>query len=279
MAKLVKINSLEDPRIEYYMNLTESQLRNRLEPEKGILIAESIKVICTALESGVSPVSFLMPEKHFYGQAASVLSRYPDVPVFTAEDDLLEHLTGYRLTRGILCAMKRPGPHSATSVLSNSHRIAVLENIVDATNIGAIFRSAAALGIDGILVAPNCCDPYNRRSTRVSMGTVFQIPWAYICENTDVFYEQGLTLLRQKGYRTVAMALSKRSISFEAPELQREERMAIVLGAEGEGLSDFVLEQCDDTITIPMYHGVDSLNVAAASAVAFWQLRYKAAQE
>ena len=273
MAKIVKIDSLSDIRIKHYISLTESQLRNRLEPEEGILIAESLKVIHTALEAGIEPISFLMPKKHISGQAAELLSFYPDVPVFTGEDNILEGITGYRLTRGILCAMKRPLLPSIKKVIGDKQRIAILENVVDSTNIGAIFRSAAALGMDGIVLSPNCCDPFNRRSIRVSMGSVFQVPWTYLSDRTDGFSQNGLKEIHANGYRIVAMALSNHTISIEDPILNHEEKLAIVMGSEGNGLSDFILDQCDETVTIPMKNNVDSLNVAAASAIAFWQLR------
>ena len=273
MNQLIRITSISDPRIEKYSRLTEAQLRNRLEPEEGILIAESTKVICTALKAGLVPISFLMSEKHYLNDAAQIVMHFPNVPVYTGEEELLEHITGYRVTRSVLCAMKRPFIPSPDDFLKSSHRIAVLENIVDSTNLGAIFRSAAALGVDGILLTPNCCDPFVRRTVRVSMGTVFQIQWAYLAESYEKYQRDGINLIKDAGFHTVAMALKDQSIPLDDPKLKEFDKLAIVMGTEGEGLSDFMLKQCDDTAIIPMMHGVDSLNVAAASAVAFWELR------
>lgn len=262
---MIEIKDLNAPELDVFARLTEAQLRSKKEPEKGIFIAESPKVIATALDAGYEPVSFLMERKHVLGDAAEILARCPDVPVYTAERDVLEKLTGFVLTRGVLCAMHRPAPKKAEQVLQNASRVAVLEGIVDSTNIGAIFRSAAALGMDAVLLTDTCCDPYNRRAVRVSMGTVFQVPWAVESD--------WMPVLRGYGFRTAAMALDERAVSIEEEALQKEEKLAVYLGTEGDGLNKKTIESCDYTVMIPMYHGVDSLNVAAASAVAFWQLR------
>ena len=264
---MIEITDLTAPELDVFARLTEAQLRNKKEPEKGLFIAESPKVIGTALDSGYEPVSFLMERKHIDGDAAAVLARCPDIPVYTADRELLQQLTGYALTRGVLCAMRRPAAKKAEDVLANCRRVAVLEGIVDSTNIGAIFRSAAALGMDAVLLSSTCCDPYNRRSVRVSMGTVFQVPWAVA--------DDWLPVLREHGFRSAAMALDERAVSVEDDALQKEEKLAIWLGTEGDGLKQQTIDGCDYTVMIPMYHGVDSLNVAAASAVAFWQLRAK----
>ena len=262
MAKLIEVTDLNIPELQMFTKLTDSKLRNRLEPEKGIFIAESLKVITYALQAGFAPISFLMERKHIDGQAKELLERY-DVPVYTAQREVLENLTGYALTRGILCAMARPQLPCPAEVLQNAQRVAVLCGIVDSTNVGAIFRSAAALGMDAVLVTPECCDPLCRRSVRVSMGTVFQTPWTVI---------ESIDALQSLGFKTAAMALTDRSVSIDDPNLAVEEKLAIVLGNEGNGLPQSVIDTCDYTVRIPMRHGVDSLNVAAAGAVAFWQL-------
>lgn len=264
---MIEIRDISAPELDVFARLTEAQLRNKKEPEKGMFIAESPKVIGTALDAGFEPVSFLMERKHIDGDAKTVLARCPDVPVYTADREVLEQLTGYALTRGVLCAMRRPSPRSAEDVLKNARRVAVLEGIVDSTNIGAIFRSAAALGMDAVLLTSTCCDPLNRRAVRVSMGTVFQVPWAV--------QENWFQTLRGHGFKTAAMALDERAISIEDERLQKEDKLAVFMGTEGDGLKKETIESCDYTVMIPMYHGVDSLNVAAASAVAFWQLRAK----
>ena len=264
MASIITLTSLDAPELDVYARLTQAQLRNRLEPEKGLFIAESPKVIGTALSAGLEPVSFLMEQRHITGDAASLLARFPDVPVYTASRELLARLTGYTLTRGVLCAMRRPAPKSPTEVIAGAKRIAVLEGVVDATNIGAIFRSAAALGMDAVLLSPTCCDPLTRRAVRVSMGTVFQIPWAVLDD---------WSLLHRAGFSTCAMALRDDSIALGDSRLSDLPKLAIVLGAEGDGLAASTIAACDYTVRIPMGHGVDSLNVAAASAVAFWELR------
>lgn len=264
---LIEIKDLSAPELDAFARLTEAQLRNKKEPEKGVFIAESPKVIGTALDCGYEPLSFLMERKHIDGDAKDILARCPHVPVYTAEREVLERLTGYALTRGVLCAMRRSKPQEAETILKNARRVAVLEGIVDSTNIGAIFRSAAALGMDAVLLTATCCDPYNRRAVRVSMGTVFQVPWAV--------QDDWMPILRDHGFKTAAMALDDRAISIEDEALQKEEKLAVYLGTEGDGLNKATIAQCDHTVMIPMYHGVDSLNVAAASAVAFWQLRAK----
>lgn len=268
MPKIIEVTQLSAPELDAYARLTENALRSRAEPEKGIFIAESPKVIGTALDAGCEPLSFLMERPHIAGSAAAVLARCPDVPVYTADRAVLQQLTGYTLTRGVLCAMRRPAPRTVTEVCQNARRIAVLENIVDSTNIGAIFRSAAALGMDGVLLSPGCCDPLYRRAVRVSMGTVFQIPWARL----DCWPAGGMDALHVLGFKTAAMALDARAVSVRDPALQREEKLAVVLGTEGDGLAKTTIAQCDYTVMIPMRHGVDSLNVAAAGAVVFYQL-------
>ena len=273
MANIVKITDLSAPELDVYARLTEAQLRSRLEPEKGVFIAESPKVIGTALDAGLVPVSFLMEEKHLDGQAKPLLDRCGDVPVYTAGREVLDNLTGYPLTRGILCAMRRPEAKAPEEICRNTRRIAVREGIVDTTNIGAIFRSAAALGIGAVLLTPSCCDPLCRRAVRVSMGTVFQVPWARIGEEKEEWPEKGLLRLHAMGFKMAAMALSDDSVSVDDDALMAEDKLAIVLGTEGDGLSESTVASCDYTVKIPMYAGVDSLNVAAASAVAFWQLR------
>ncbi len=265
MANIIEISDISSPELDVFARLTEAQLRNRLEPSKGIFIAESPKVIHLALNAGYSPISLLMERKHIEGDGASIILRCGDIPVYTAQRNILQSLTGYTLTRGVLCAMRRPVPLSPLAVLNGARRVAVLDGIVDSTNIGAIFRSAAALGIDGILLSDSCCDPLCRRAVRVSMGTVFQIPWAFVPGDYIRF-------LHNNHFSCAAMALKDDSVSVDDPSLLREERLAIILGTEGNGLSSERILRCDYTVCIPMHHGVDSLNVAAAAAVAFWQL-------
>lgn len=272
MATIIEVTDLSRPELEPFARLTEAQLRNRLEPEKGIFIAESPKVIQRALDAGYEPVSLLMEQRQLAGQGRDILARC-DVPVYTASRELLAQLTGYPLTRGVLCAMRRSRLPSVEELCAGARRVAVLEGIVDSTNIGAIFRSAAALNMDAVLVTPTCSDPLYRRAVRVSMGTVFQVPWTRIGEEASQWPEPGLRRLRSLGFRTAAMALSDNSVSIEDPRLLAEERLAIVLGTEGDGLASRTIADCDYTVRIPMAHEVDSLNVAAASAVAFWQLR------
>lgn len=275
MSHIIEITDLSLPELDVFTRLTEAQLRARREPEKGIFIAESPKVIERALNAGYEPLSFLMERKHIDGQAQSLLARCGGVPVYTGDSGLLAGLTGYQLTRGILCAMRRPPLPSVESLCANARRVAVLEGIVDHTNVGAIFRSAAALNMDAVLVTPTCCDPLYRRAARVSMGTVFQVPWTRIGSAPSDWPGPGLQRLRALGFRTAAMALSDDSVSIEDPRLAAEEKLAIVLGTEGDGLAARTIADCDYTVRIPMSHEVDSLNVAAASAVAFWQLRVR----
>lgn len=272
MPNIIEICDLSAPELDVYARLTQAQLRNRLEPEKGVFIAESPKVIVRALDAGYQPLSFLMERRHITGQAQELLARCGDVPVYTADREVLAELTGFELTRGVLCALRRPAPRTVEQVCANAHRVAVLEGIVDSTNVGAIFRSAAALNMDAVLITPSCCDPLCRRAVRVSMGTVFQVPWAQIGASAADWPERGMEQLHALGFKTAAMALSDRSVSIDDPALAGEEKLAIVLGTEGDGLSHRTIASCDYTVKIPMSHGVDSLNVAAASAVAFWQL-------
>ena len=269
---IIEISDLSMPELDVYARLTGAQLKARQSPEKGVFIAESPKVIDLALSAGLEPVSLLMSRRHIEGNAANIISRCGEVPVFTGDDAILAQLTGFELTRGVLCAMRRPVPKSAEAVCADAKRIAVLESIVDPTNVGAIFRSAAALGMDAVLITPSCCDPLHRRAVRVGMGSVFQVPWAQIGSSAADWPEAGLSALRELGFKTAAMALSDSAVSITDPLLAAEEKLAIVLGTEGDGLSSATIAQCDYTVCIPMSHKVDSLNVAAASAVAFWQL-------
>ncbi len=275
MNKIIEITDLNFPELDVYARLTEAQLRTRMETERGVFIAESPKVIELALNAGCVPLSFLMERRHLQGQGAPLMERCPGIPVYTADRDVLASLTGYALARGILCAMQRPELQKAEALLDGSRRIAVLEGIVDSTNMGAIFRSAAALGMDAVLLTPTCCDPLCRRAVRVSMGTIFQVPWARIGDCPADWPEAGMELLHRHGFATAAMALDERAISIDDPRLQQEEKLAVLLGTEGDGLSHQTIARCDYTVMIPMEHGVDSLNVAAASAVAFWQLRLR----
>ena len=275
MAKIFEITDPGQPELDLFCRLTEAQLRNRLEPEKGVFIAESPTVIGLALDAGCEPLALLTERKFIEGKAAEVIDRCGGVPIYTGEREVLAGLTGYELTRGVLCAMRRPAPRDFREIAAGARRVAVLENVVDSTNVGAIIRSAAALGIDAVLLTPSCCDPLNRRAVRVSMGTVFQIPWAYIGEDPARWPNPGLTWLRELGFKTAAMALREDSISIDDAGLAAEPKLAIVLGTEGTGLTRRTIADCDYTVRIPMQHVVDSLNVAAASAVAFWELRAK----
>ena len=275
MPNIVEVTDLTRPELDVFTRLTEAQLRNRLEPEKGIFIAESPKVIARALDAGCVPVSLLMERRHIDGDAADIIARCGGVPVFTAEREVLAKLTGFALTRGVLCAMRRPKLPSVEELCAGAHRVAVLEGIVDPTNVGAIFRSAAALHMDAVLVTPTCCDPLYRRAARVSMGTIFQVPWTRIGDRASDWPHPGLERLHALGFQTAAMALSDRAIGIEEPVLKEADKLAIVLGTEGDGLAEETIARCDHTVCIPMSHGVDSLNVAAASAVAFWELRYR----
>ena len=272
MPNIIEITDFHAPELDPYARLTQNQLRNRLEPEKGIFIAESPKVISRALDAGYKPVSLLMERKQITGPAAGILSRCGDAPVYTADREMLAELTGFELTRGVLCAFRRPAPRPVEELCKNARRVAVLEGIVDSTNVGAIFRSAAALNMDAVLINPSCCDPLCRRAVRVSMGTVFQVPWGQLGETPADWPEKGMDILHSLGFKTAAMALSDRSVSIDDEQLAKEPKLAIVLGTEGDGLAAGTIASCDYTVRIPMSHGVDSLNVAAASAVAFWQL-------
>ena len=272
MPNIIEITDFHAPELDPYARLTQNQLRNRLEPEKGIFIAESPKVIDRALDAGYKPVSLLMERKQITGPAAGILSRCGDAPVYTADRELLAELTGFELTRGVLCAFRRPAPRPVEELCKNARRMVVLEGIVDSTNVGAIFRSAAALNMDAVLINPSCCDPLCRRAVRVSMGTVFQVPWGQLGETPADWPEKGMDILHSLGFKTAAMALSDRSVSIDDEQLAKEPKLAIVLGTEGDGLAAGTIASCDYTVKIPMSHGVDSLNVAAASAVAFWQL-------
>ena len=265
--QIIEINSLNHPGVEVFSTLTEAQLRNRLEPQKGIFIAESPKVIHVALNAGYEPLALLCERKHIEGDAVSLIERCGDIPIYTGEREVLASLTGYTLTRGVLCAMRRPASKTVEEVCQGAKRIAVIDGVVDTTNIGAIFRSAAELGIDAVLLTPSSCDPLNRRAVRVSMGSVFLLPWTWL--------EAPISSLRTLGFRTAAMALSDNSVPIDDPSLKEEPQLAIVLGTEGDGLSPQVIQETDYVVRIPMWHEVDSLNVAAASAVAFWELRFR----
>ena len=271
MPRIIEITDFEAPELDVYARLTEGQLLNRHEPEKGIFIAESPKVIERALDAGCVPLSFLVERRHIETQAAQILKRCEGIPVYTAEFDVLTRLTGFKLTRGMLCAMRRPKLPRPEEVLKNAKRVAVLENIVNPTNVGAVFRSAAALFMDAVLLTPDCSNPLYRRAIRVSMGTVFQVPWTFL-EGNFAWPRPGIERLRGLGFSTAAMALREDSVSINDPKLLAEKKLAIVLGTEGDGLAPDTIADCDYTVRIPMSHGVDSLNVAGASAVAFWQL-------
>lgn len=270
MPKIIEIRDFDMPELDVYARLSEVQLLNRHEPEKGLFIAESPRVIERALDAGYVPVSFLAERKHVEGQARELIGRCQDIPVYVAEFDVLTRLTGFKLTRGMLCAMRRPALPSVEAVCQNAKRVAVLENVVNPTNVGAVFRSAAALGMDAVLLTPASSDPLYRRAIRVSMGTVFQIPWTYLPKEQDS--SEGIRMLKSMGFCTAAMALNPESVSIADPCLIHGEKLAVVLGTEGDGLAGSTIAECDYTVRIPMAHGVDSLNVAAASAVAFWQL-------
>jgi len=273
MARIIEIEDIKAPELDVYARLTEAQLRNKLEAEKGIFIAESPKVIRLALAAGYEPLSLLMEPKHITGDGAEIIAGLgPEVPVYTAGREILCGLTGYKLTRGVLAAFRRPKLPSVEELCAKAKRIAVLEELADATNVGAIVRSAAALGIDAVLMTPTCCDPLNRRAIRVSMGTIFQIPWTYIGSTPEDWPNKGLQQLREMGFTTLSMALKPDSVSLDNPVLKKQPKLAIIMGGEGYGIGQETLDQTDYTVIIPMYHQVDSLNVAAASAVAFWEL-------
>lgn len=272
MLNIIEITDFHAPELDIYARLSEVQLLRIYEPKTGLFIAESPKVIERALDAGYEPISFLMETKHVDGKARDILARCSDVPVYIAELEVLTQLTGFQLTRGMLCAMRRRPLTSIEDICANARRIAVLENVMNPTNVGAIFRSAAALDIDAILLTPACSNPLYRRASRVSMGTVFQIPWTFFADDVTMENTSYIRSLQKLGFKTAAMALSDDSVSIDDPELMAEEKLAIVLGTEGDGLADSTIADCDYTVRIPMSHGVDSLNVAAASAVAFWQL-------
>lgn len=274
---IINLETIDDPQLDAYARLTEAQLRSRLEPEKGIFIAESSKVIERALDGGMQPLSFLMDQKWVEPLRPLVerasFEQGADLPVYVLPHDELKKLTGFELTRGALAAFRRPPLPAVEDVLAGARRVAVLEDITNFTNVGAIFRSAAALGVDAVLVTPTCCDPLYRRCVRVSMGTVFQVPWTRIGTTKEDWPGAGLDLLHRLGFKAAALALSRDSVTLDDPRLKAEEKLALVLGTEGDGLAPETIAQCDHTVLIPMQHGVDSLNVAAASAVAFWELR------
>lgn len=262
---IIELSSLDHPGVEIFASLTEAQLRNRLDADRGLLIAESPKVINVALDAGYEPISLLCERRHIAGDAASIIKRCGDIPVYTGQRELLTSLTGYKLTRGVLCAMRRKPFLPASKICADASRVAIIDSVVDTTNIGAIFRSAAALGIEAVLLTRTSCDPFNRRSIRVSMGSVFLVPWTWI--------DDPLTDLRELGFRTLAMALTENSVSITDPVLSAEPRLAIIVGNEGDGLPQATIDGADYRVCIPMAHNVDSLNVAAAAAIAFWQLR------
>lgn len=262
---IIEINSLEHPGVEVFSTLTEAQLRNRVEPGKGFFIAESPKVINVALNMGCEPLALLCERKHIEGDAKSIIQRCGDIPVYTGNRDLLAKLTGYTLTRGVLCAMRRPHEKAVEEVCCDARRVVVIDGVVDTTNIGAIFRSAAALGIDAVLLTRSSCDPLNRRAVRVSMGSVFLVPWTWL--------DGSISSLHQLGFKTAAMALTDQSVPIDHPALKAEPRLAIIMGTEGDGLPHETIAEADYVVRIPMSHDVDSLNVAAAAAVAFWELR------
>ena len=276
MANITKIYDFSAPELDVFVRLTGAQLRSKVEPEKGVFIAESPTVIEVAMNAGCEPVALLTDERLINGAVEKIIDRLPEgVPVYTATKEVLEQLTGFALTRGALCAMRRPALPSLEELLLGAKRVAVLENIADSTNIGAIFRSAAALGIDAVLVTPGCCDPLCRRAVRVSMGTIFQVKWGRIGDSFSDWPEWGLNELTRLGFKTAAMALSDNSVSIDDEALMAEEKLAIILGTEGDGLSKSTIAKSDYTVKIPMSNGVDSLNVASAAALAFWQLRYR----
>jgi tRNA G18 (ribose-2'-O)-methylase SpoU len=273
VPEIIEVRDLDLPELAVYARLTETQLRNRLDPELGVFIAETAKVITAALEAGCKPLSLLMDRRHLEGQGRAILEKCGDIPVYVGERELLSRLTGYTLTRGFLCAMRRPAKKTPEEVCAGARRVAVLEDIVDSTNVGALFRSAAALGMDALLLSPSCCDPLCRRAVRVSMGTVLMIPWAVLGEGPEDWPAHGLERLKALGFTTAALALREDSVSMEDPRLGQIGKLALLLGTEGDGLRPETIAGCDVTVRIPMRRGVDSLNVAAAGAVAFWQLR------
>ncbi len=272
MASIIHITDLHTPELKIYSELSETQLLRYYEPKPGLFIAESPKVVERALDAGCIPVSVLVETKHIKGEVSAIIDRCGDIPVYTAEYDILVNITGYALTRGLLCTMYRPALPTVEEICKNARRIAILENVMNPTNVGAIFRSAAALNMDAVLLTGGCSDPLYRRALRVSMGTVFQVPWTFIEDKNSVWPEAGMGILKELGFKTAAMALDDNSVSIDDATLMAEEKLAIILGTEGDGLSTSTIANCDYTVKIPMTHDVDSLNVAAASAVAFWQL-------
>ena len=273
MSNIIEITEFSAPELDVYARLTERQLLNRDCPDDGLFIAESPKVIHRALDAGYEPVSLLMERKRLEGEEKDIIARCGEIPVFVSDVEVLKELTGFPLTRGTLCAMRRRPEPSVAEICAGARRIAVLENIQNPTNLGAIFRSAAALGMDAVLLTPDSTDPLYRRCVRVSMGTVFQVPWAHIGAEASDWPEKGIEALRSFGFKTAALALRDDSVSIDDPALAAEEKLALVLGTEGDGLGNDTIADCDYTVRIPMQHGVDSLNVAAAGAVAFWELR------
>ena len=272
MPQIIEITDFYAQELDVYARLNENQLLNRADMSKGLFIAESPKVVERAMNAGYEPVSMLVEKKHIQGEAKEVIARAGDIPIYTAEFEVLKQLTGFALTRGVLCAMRRRPLPTIEEVCKNARRIAILENVMNPTNVGAVFRSAAALNIDVVLLTPACSNPLYRRAARVSMGTVFQIPWTYFSGDDSAWPHPGIEQLRKMGFKTAAMALCEESVSIDDQTLMSEEKLAIILGTEGDGLATATIADCDYTVKIPMSHGVDSLNVAAASAVAFWQL-------
>ena len=272
MSNIIRIEDFSDPRLDLFVRLTGAQLRSKLEPEKGVFIAESPTVIEVALDSGCEPVALLTDERLINGSVEKIIKRCEGVPIYAATREVLEQLTGFALTRGALCAMRRPAQPTLGELLKDAKTVAVLENIADSTNIGAIFRSAAALGMDAVLVTPDCCDPLCRRAVRVSMGTIFRVPWGVIGESQADWRENGVKLLQSHGFKTAAMALNENSVNIDDEALMKEEKVAVILGTEGTGLAKSTIENSDYTVMIPMQNEVDSLNVAAAGVIAFWQL-------
>lgn len=279
MSNIIELHDINAPEMDVYARLTEPQLRSKIDAEKGIFIAESAKVVKLTLENDVQPISLLIENKQKEAVTTQIISycdeKYTNVPIYSSDAEILKQITGFHLCGGVLAAMRRPKPLSVEDVCNGAKRIAVLEGITDSTNVGAIFRSAAAMNIDGVLITKTCCDPLCRRSVRVSMGTVLQIPWARIGSSAKDWQENGINMLNSLGFKTAAMALSNKSVSIDDKNVVSEEKLCVIFGTEGDGLADSTIEKCDYTVKIPMYHGVDSLNVAAASAVAFWVLGNK----
>ncbi len=272
MANIIKIKEFDAPELDVYARLPEVQLLRYYEPQPGLFIAESPKVIERALDAGYEPVSLLMEERHIETEGSKVIPKCGDIPVYTAEFEVLTRLTGFKLTRGMLGVMRRKRLPDIRQIITEKRRIAVLENVVNPTNVGAIFRSAAALGMEAVLLTAGCSDPLYRRASRVSMGTVFQVPWTMMDAKSCIWPQDAMAILKEEGFKTAAMALKEDTVSIDAPELLKEDKLAVILGTEGDGLADSTIADCDYTVKIPMMHGVDSLNVAAASAVAFWEL-------